>query len=70
MDNCKSFEVFELTMSLNKRTGLYSVPSHHLHGAKAAPRPTFNSMDFAAEKASTPSAEVDLLSMNNKRPYS
>ncbi|KAF2630844.1 hypothetical protein BU25DRAFT_249172 [Macroventuria anomochaeta] len=43
-------------MSLNKRNGLYAMPSHHLHGAKPAPRPTFNSMDFAADEAELPNA--------------
>lgn len=46
-----------LTMSLNKRTGLYSMPSHHRHGAKPAPRPSFNSMDFAAEDEPSPGGE-------------
>lgn len=45
-------------MSLNKRTGLYSMPSHHLHIAKTTPRPTFNSMDFAAEETNSPSGGV------------
>ncbi|KAG9197652.1 hypothetical protein G6514_001176 [Epicoccum nigrum] len=35
-------------MSLNKRTGLYQVPAHHLYGTQPAPRPSFNSMDFEA----------------------
>ncbi|KAJ8108044.1 hypothetical protein OPT61_g8450 [Boeremia exigua] len=38
-------------MSLDRRTGLYGIPSHHLHGARLTPRPTFNSMDFEAEQA-------------------
>lgn len=42
-------------MSLNKRTGLYSMPSHHVHGVKSAPRPSFNSMDFVPEEAKLPS---------------
>ncbi|KAJ4318357.1 hypothetical protein N0V94_004487 [Neodidymelliopsis sp. IMI 364377] len=33
-------------MSLNKRNGLYSVPSHHLYAPKPAPRQSFNSKDF------------------------
>lgn len=36
-------------MALNKRTGLYAMPNHHLHVPKPTPRPTFNSMDFAGE---------------------
>ncbi|KAJ4988329.1 hypothetical protein SVAN01_06107 [Stagonosporopsis vannaccii] len=43
-------------MSLNRRTGLYSMPSHHLHGTKPAPRPSFNSMDFSNEESSSPSS--------------
>ncbi|KAF1360217.1 hypothetical protein EJ07DRAFT_177542 [Lizonia empirigonia] len=41
-------------MSLNKRTGLYTMPSHHLHGANPTTWPTFNSMDFAAAEAESP----------------
>ncbi|KAF3005723.1 hypothetical protein E8E13_006164 [Curvularia kusanoi] len=35
-------------MSLNRHTGLYAVPTHHLYGGNPvpAPRPTFNSNDF------------------------
>lgn len=43
-----------LAMSLNTRTGLYTMPSHHLHGANPTTRPTFNSMDFAAAEAESP----------------
>jgi hypothetical protein len=38
-------------MSLNRRTGLYNIPSHHLQSAKPISRPTFNSIDFAADEA-------------------
>ncbi|KAJ4337878.1 hypothetical protein N0V95_008210, partial [Ascochyta clinopodiicola] len=38
-------------MSLNKHTGLYTMPSHHVHGANPTPRPTFSSMDFVAKEA-------------------
>lgn len=33
-------------MALNKSTGLYNIPTHHLHGAKPGLGPSFNSMDF------------------------
>lgn len=45
-----------LVMSLNKRTGLYNIPSHHLHGAEPISRPVFNSMDFVAEEPESPVA--------------
>ncbi|KAH6612441.1 hypothetical protein C7974DRAFT_476319 [Boeremia exigua] len=48
-------------MSLNKRTGLYSMPSHHIHAAKLTPRPTFNSMDFAAEEAKASQNRVQVV---------
>ena len=36
-------------MTLNKSTGLYNIPTHHLHGAKPGLGPSFNSMDFAVD---------------------
>lgn len=45
-------------MSLNRSNGLYAIPSHYLHSAKPVPRPTFNSMDFAADEAEPSSASV------------
>src|SRR5690242_5321577 len=44
-------------MSLNKRTGLYSMPTHHRHGARPTLRPSFNSMDFASEDDTSPGGE-------------
>ncbi|KAF3044675.1 hypothetical protein E8E12_008585 [Didymella heteroderae] len=41
-------------MTLNKNTGLYNIPSHHLYGAKPAPRPSYNSMDFAIDSPEPP----------------
>ncbi|KAJ4380261.1 hypothetical protein N0V86_004571 [Didymella sp. IMI 355093] len=46
-----------LTMTLNKSTGLYDIPIHHLYGAKPAPRPSFNSMDFAVDSPELPKAK-------------
>ncbi|KZM23222.1 uncharacterized protein EKO05_0008331 [Ascochyta rabiei] len=44
-------------MSLNKRTGLYVMPSHHVYGANFTPRPTFSSMDSVAGEAELPSVD-------------
>lgn len=47
-------------MTLNKSTGLYTIPSHYLHSQQPASRPTFNSMDFAADEAEPAKANVGL----------
>jgi hypothetical protein len=44
-------------MTLNKSTGLYNIPTHHLYGANPAPRPSFNSMDFAVDSPELPKAK-------------
>ena len=36
-------------MLLNKSTGLYDIPTHHLHGPRPGLGPSFNSMDFAVD---------------------
>ncbi|KAF1929661.1 uncharacterized protein M421DRAFT_91491 [Didymella exigua CBS 183.55] len=46
-------------MTLNKSTGLYTVPSHHLHGAGPTPRPSFNSMDFTINSPEPPKPKCD-----------
>ncbi|KAF3041410.1 hypothetical protein E8E11_001931 [Didymella keratinophila] len=44
-------------MTLNKSTGLYNIPTHHLHGAKPGLGPSFNSMDFAIDSPEPPQAK-------------
>ena len=44
-------------MFLDKHTGLYTLPSHDLHGERPASRPSFNSMDFAADEVEMPDGD-------------
>lgn len=45
-------------MALNKSTGLYGIPIHHLYGGGTPGlRPSFNSMDFAANSPEPPKAK-------------
>lgn len=52
-------------MTLDKRTGLYKVPAHHLHDAQPVARPTFNSMDYE-DADGTDEQDVDLPSKKRK----
>ncbi|KAL1642856.1 hypothetical protein SLS61_009485 [Didymella pomorum] len=54
-------------MSLNKSTGLYSIPTHHLHGPRPGLGPSFNSMVFAVD-STQPSPEPPKAKRGPGRP--